>query len=57
MARVAVVHEFGANELEDIDVKAAPNSNGKFSKCDVTAENATLPDETPVLQYSLNVHS
>ena len=24
-------------ELEDIDVKAAPNSNGKFSKCDVTA--------------------
>ena len=54
-----MVHEFGANEktLEDIDVKAAPNSNGKFSKSDVTAENATLPDETPVLQYSLNVHS
>ena len=53
-----MVHEFGANEktLEDIDVKAAPNSNGKFSKSDVTAENATLPDETPVLQYSLNVH-
>ena len=49
---------FIANEktLEDIDVKAAPNSNGKFSKSDVTAENATLPDETPVLQYSLNVH-
>ena len=47
-----MVHEFGANEktLEDIDVKAAPNSNG-------TAENATLPDETPVLQYSLYVHS
>ena len=53
-----MVHEFGANEktLEDIDVKAAPNSNGKFSKNDVTAENATLPNETPVLQYSLNVH-
>ena len=52
-----MVHEFGANEktLEDIDVKAAPNSNGKFSKSDVTAESATLPDETPVLQYSLNV--
>ena len=49
-----MVHEFGANEkiLEDIDVKAAPNS-----KIDVTAENATLPDERPVLQYSLNVHS
>ena len=47
-----MVHEFGANEktLEDIDVKAAPNSNGKFSKSDVTAENATLPDKTPVLQ-------
>ena len=54
-----MVHEFGANEktLEDIDVKAAPNSNRKFSKCDATAENATLPDETPILQYSLNVHS
>ena len=53
-----IVHEFGANEktLEDIDLKAAPNSNGRFSKSDVTAENATLPDETPVLQYSLNVH-
>ena len=27
-----MIHEFGANEktLEDIDVKAAPNSNGKF---------------------------
>ena len=45
-----MVHEFGANErtLEDIDVKAAPNSNGMFSKNDVTAKNATLPDETPV---------
>ena len=55
----SMVHEFGANEktLEDIDVKAAPNSNGKFFKSDVTAENATLPDETPVLQYSRNVHS
>ena len=54
-----VVHEFGANEktLEDIDVKAAPNSNRKFSKSDVTAENATLPDETPLLQFRLNVHS
>ena len=54
-----MVHEIGANEktLEDIDVKAAPNSIGKFSKSDVTAENATLLDETPVLQYSLNVHS
>ena len=54
-----MIHEFGANEktLEDIDVKTAPNSNGKFSKSDVTAENATLPDETPVLQYNLNVHS
>ena len=53
-----VVHEFGANEktLEDIDVKAAPNSNGKFSKSDVSAENAILPDETTVLQHSLNVH-
>ena len=53
-----MVHEFGANEeiLEDVDLKAALNSNGKFSKSDVTAENATLPDETPVLQYSLNVH-
>ena len=51
-------HEFGANEktLEDIDVKAASNSR-KFSKSDVIAENATLPEETPVLQYSLNVHS
>ena len=50
-----MVHEFGANEktLGHIDVKAAPNSNGKFSKSTVTAENATLPDET----YSLNVHS
>ena len=50
-----MVHELGANEktLEDIDVKAAPNTNGKFSKSDVAAENATLPDETPVLQYSL----
>ena len=37
-------------------MKAAPNSNGRFSKIDVTAENATLPDETPILQYSLNVH-
>ena len=29
-----MVHEFGANEktLEDIDVKAGPNSNAKFSK-------------------------
>ena len=53
-----MVHDFGANEktLEDIDVKAAPNSNGQFSKSDVTSENATLPYETPVLQYSLNVH-
>ena len=53
-----MVHEFGANEktLEDIDLKAAPNSNGRFAKSDLTAENATLPDETPVLQYSLNVH-
>ena len=49
---------FGANEktLEDNDVEAAPNSNGMFSNSDVTAENATLLDETPVLQYSLNVH-
>ena len=48
-----MVHEFGASEkiLEDLDLKAAPNSNGQFSKIDVT-----LPDETPVLQYSLNVH-
>ena len=46
-----MVHEFGANEktLKDIDLKAAPNSNGRFSKIDGTAENATLPDETPVL--------
>ena len=53
-----MVHELGAYEktLEDIDLKAAPNSNGKFSKSDVTTENATLPDDTPVLQYSLNVH-
>ena len=53
-----MVHEQGANEktLEDIDLKAAPNSNGKSSKSDVTAESATLPNETPVLQYSLNVH-
>ena len=53
-----MVHEFGANEKiwEDIYLKAAPNSNGRFSKSDVTAENATLPDETPVLQYSLTVH-
>ena len=51
-------HEFRANKktLEDIDLKAAPNSNGRFSKIDVTAENAILPDETPVLQYSLSVH-
>ena len=50
-----MVHEFGANEktLEDIDVKAAPNSNGKFSKNDVTAENATLPNETPVFFTAL----
>ena len=49
-----MVHEFGANEktLEDIDVKAAPNSNGKFSKSDVAAENATLPDETRILETS-----
>ena len=54
-----MVDELGVNEktLEDIDVKAAPNSSEKFSKSDVTAENATLPDETPVLQYSLNIHS
>ena len=54
-----MVHEFGANEkaLEDIDAKGAPNSNRKVSKCDVTAENASLPDETPVLQYSLGGHS
>ena len=47
-----MVHEFGASEkiLEDLDMKAAPNSNGRFSKVDVTAENATLPAETPVLQ-------
>ena len=47
-----MVDEFGANEktVEDIDAKAAPNSNGKFSKNDTTAANATLPDETPVLQ-------
>ena len=47
-----MVHEFGAceNILEDLDLKAAPNCNGRFSKVDVTAENATLPDETPVLQ-------
>ena len=53
-----MVHELGANEktLEDIDLKGAPNSNGRFSKVDVTAENSILPDETPVLQYSLNVH-
>ena len=53
-----MVHEFGAIEktLEDVDVFATPNTNGKFSKSDVTAGNATLPDETPVLQYSLNVH-
>ena len=42
--------------MEGIDLKAAPTSNGRFSKSDVTAENATLPDETPVLQYSVNVH-
>ena len=30
-------------------MKAAPNSNGKFLKRDVSAENATLPDATPVL--------
>ena len=36
-----MVHEFGANEktLEDIDLKAAPNS--RYSKIDVTAEIAT----------------
>ena len=53
-----MVHEFGADEktLEDIDLKAAPNSNGRFSKSDVTAENVTLPDKTPVLQYSFNGH-
>ena len=35
-----MVHDFSANEktLEDIDVKARPSSNGKFSKSDVTAE-------------------
>ena len=53
-----MVHEFGANEktLEDFDLKAAPNSNEKFSKIDVTPGNATLPDETPALQCSLNAH-
>ena len=53
-----MVHEFGASEkiLEDLDLKAALNSNGRFSKVDVRGENATLPDETPVLQHSLNVH-
>ena len=47
-----MVHEFGANEktLVDIDVKAAPNSNRKFSKSDVTAENATLLDERTFLR-------
>ena len=47
-----MVHDFGANEktLEDIDVKAAPNSNRKFSKSDVTAENATLLDERTFLR-------
>ena len=51
-------HEFGANEktLKDIDLKAGPKYNGRFSKIDVTAETAILPDETPVLQYSFNVH-
>ena len=50
-----MVREFGANEktLEDIDVKAAPNTNGKPFKSDATAENATLPDETP----SLTMHA
>ena len=53
-----MVHEFGANEktLEDIDEKAAPNSDEKFSKSGVITENASLPDETRALQYSLNVH-
>ena len=57
--RVSLIVEFGANEkaLEDIDAKGAPNSNKKFSKCDVTAENASLPDETPVLQYNFGVCS
>ena len=52
-----MVHEFGACEkiLQDLDLKAAPKSNGRFSKIDVTAENANLTDETPVLQCSLNV--
>ena len=49
-----MVREFGAGEkiLEDLDLKAAPISNGGVSKVETTAENA----ETPVLQYSLDVH-
>ena len=51
-SKFAEVHEFGANEktLEDVGVKAAPNSNRKFSKSDVTAENATLLDERTFLR-------
>ena len=39
--------------LEDIEHRIPMESSPSV---DVTAENATLPDETPVLQYSLNVH-
>ena len=50
-----MVHEFGSNEitLEDIDLKAAPNSNGRFSKNDVIAENATFPEVTPCSTASM----
>ena len=41
--------------MEYVDLKAAPNSIGRFPKSDETADNATLPDETPVLQYSLEI--
>ena len=40
-----MVREFGANEktLEDIDVKAAPNSNRTFSKSDVNTSITIQP--------------
>ena len=36
--------------MEDVDVKAAPISNRKFSKSDITDEKTTLLDERTFLR-------
>ena len=40
-----VVHEFSAHErvLEDLELKAAPNSNDWFAKIDMLADIAETP--------------